>query len=116
MDNLFYGIFMTIGVILSVPVILLERITKKDLIKEDDPFDRWSLGHVLASVLWFFIFYISVGVSNIQAFYLSFGVMYLYEILFDMTKIEDKEGFSMQDIGADFVGSILALLITIIKL
>ena len=89
---------------------------KKDLIKEDDPFDRWSLGHVLASVLWFFAFYISVGVSNIQAFYLSFGVMYLYEILFDMTKIEDKEGFSMQDIGADFVGSILALLITIIKL
>jgi len=104
-----WQIILWSGFVLSLPVWALSKLFCWPTMKKKDIFDRWTFAHVFVSYVIADIlsFWFSVKLSVI----LSFSIMYLYELFIDGTRLEDPEGFSISDIGADFIGILFYLLI-----
>lgn len=82
--------------------------------KEKDVADFWSFAHALAAALLAWFFYIWLG-SRFWGFFTGFLVMYAYELVIDTHRLEDPRGASPADIGYDFIGAFLAILVTLWK-
>lgn len=81
---------------------------------EEDKEDLHTIRHfsmgVLLTIIFFFIFHISMALS----FVISFILLLLYEIFLDGYKLVDKRGYQISDVGADLWGAILPYIIYLI--
>lgn len=102
------------GFVISIPVLILNKLTKFPAIRRKDVFDKWTLGHMLAGYIIADFSLAHYSKNPVTAFGISLLIMGgLWEFIMDGLRWSDPEGYSLSDIGADTVGAILALLINL---
>lgn len=106
--------FKRLGVFFSAVLILPALLAQYHLIEvvdyREDHLDVHTFQHVWGATL-LTIFFIFKGVDIWLAFWFSFLIWVLYEILLDGTKLCNKRGYQLSDIGADFVGAFIPSLL-----
>ena len=103
-----HKIAFRIGAIISAPFSIFPIWIRPE---RDNP-DYWSFAHSLATAIIMLILFVNYC-SLIHAFLYANLIMFLYEVIIDGRKIEDKRGSSRADIGYNFIGSILVLFVSI---
>jgi len=108
LDKRIFTVFKWTGIILASPVLILCAFFKKSPLTfiewGEDVEDLHTFRHFSMAAVLVAFFYGVFHFTPLLSFWLSFGLMYVYEIL-DGLKLIDKRGFQISDIGANFWGA-----------